>query len=279
MLPLKNIKSSHLIFSKIDLLKLITNNNKKLYDGAKKCLIKNSHEEFCLYQFLCPKEVKGKTRILIGEKKDGCYVMLDDFENIKIAYSIGISYKIHFDKTLADKGIDIYMYDHTIDKLPYENIRFHWKKIGLGGKSSILNNIQTLHDMIKENGHTEEKNMILKIDIEGAEWNSLDKVSEDVLKQFKYILIEYHFFRINLPLFFKVLRKMHKTHQVFYVHCCPFVGISTFGNNRICSAIEVSYIIRTGYEFVKDKSIYPIQKFSYGSKEGFNINILKLFDY
>ena len=35
--------------------------------------------------------------------------------------------------------------------------------------------------------------MILKIDVEGWEWNSLNELNEDILKQFKYILIEYHF--------------------------------------------------------------------------------------
>ena len=70
-------------------------------------------------------------KILIGEKRDGGYVLLDDFKNIKIAYSFGISNNIHFDKELADKGIDVYMYDHTINQLPFNNSRFHWKKIGI----------------------------------------------------------------------------------------------------------------------------------------------------
>lgn len=47
----------------------------------------------------------------------------------------------------------------------------------------------------------------------------------------------------------------------------------------LCSAIEVSYIIKEGYKFAKDKTIYPIPEFSYGHKEDFNINILKLYDY
>ena len=49
-----------------------------------------------------------------------------------------------------------------------------------------------------------KKNMILKIDIEGSEWNSVNDISEDVLKQFKYILIEYHFFKIYPELFYKI---------------------------------------------------------------------------
>ena len=166
------------------MLKLMTYNNKALYEGAEKCLEKNPDEELCLYQFLCPKKVIGKKRVLIGEKSDGCYVMLDDFENIKIAYSIGIRNIIQFDKALADKGIDIYMYDHTINKLPYSNEKFHWKKIGIGGNSERKYNIQTIEEMMKENGHLNEKNMIFKMDVEGAEWNSLKDLSENVLLQF-----------------------------------------------------------------------------------------------
>ena len=113
-----------------------------------------------------------KTGILIEEQSDGCYVMPNDFENIKVAYSIGINKRIHFDKALAYKGIDVYMYDHTLNDLPFNNTKFHLKKIGIGGNLERRHNIQTLCDMMKENGHLEEKNMILNIEIEGAEWNS-----------------------------------------------------------------------------------------------------------
>ena len=242
---------------------------------------KNCDEELCLYQILCPKNVIGKNRVLIGKKSDGCYVMLDDFENIKIAYSIGIRNEIQFDKALADKGIDVYMYDHTINKLQYLNKKFHWKKIGIGGNSEKTYNIQTIQDMMKENGHLNEKNIIFKMDVEGAEWNSLKDLPEKVLLQFKYLLFEYHFSKPknDLVLFYNVLKKIYKTHQPFYVHCSPFGEAISFGNNRLCKAIEVSYIIRDGYKFIKDKTIYPMQEFSYGHREDFNINILKLFDF
>ena len=50
------------------------------------------------------------------------------------------------------------MYDHTINSLPYNNSRFHWKKIGIGGNSERKYNIQTIEDMIKNNRHKKEKN-------------------------------------------------------------------------------------------------------------------------
>jgi hypothetical protein len=263
-------------YSNMELLKLMTLNDKALYEGAQRCLYKNPDDELCIYQFLCPKKVQGKTLILLGDKLDGSYVILDDFENIKIAYSIGIFTLVQFDKALADRGIDVYMYDHTIDKLPYENDKFHWKKIGLGANSTKENNLQTLEEMMKENGHLQEKNMILKIDIEYNEWNSLNDISENVLCKFKYILVEFHFWKNEQKLYYDVLKKLHKTHQPFYIRCGS--GIVNFGNNRICDCIEASYIIRSGNSFTTDKTIYPIPEFSSDTFISFNINIFKLFD-
>ena len=50
--------------------------------------------------------------------------------------------------------------------------------------------MKTLDELIKENSHENEKNMILKYDIEGSEWNILYKLKNETLKQFKYIVIE-----------------------------------------------------------------------------------------
>ena len=117
-----NIKKHSHIISK---LKQIINDTSPLYDDIQKCLIRDPDAELCIYQFLCPKQVKGKKRILLGNQGDGSYVMLNDFENITIAYSIGIRELIQLDKALADRNIDVYMYDHKNNKLPYENKRFH----------------------------------------------------------------------------------------------------------------------------------------------------------
>ena len=45
----------------------------------------------------------------MGSKKDGGYILLNDFENVKIAYSFGLANEISFDKDLADRNIDVFM--------------------------------------------------------------------------------------------------------------------------------------------------------------------------
>ena len=271
---------------KIMLLKIITSNNKVKYQGIENCLLNDPDSQNCIYHLIVPKKVIGKERILIGAKKDGCYVLLNDFTNIKVAYSFGIERKIQFDRYLADKGIDIYMYDHTINSLPYNHTKFHWKKIGITGKNKSNNIMKSLEELIIENGHSSEENMILKIDVEHAEWESLKDIPSKILSQFKYILIELHFndeIESNEELlYYNVLKNIYKTHQCFYLRCANRYKITNFGNNRICRYLEVSYIIKKDNKFTKDPTIYPIKNFDYSKEipnmEEMNLNVLKLFD-
>ena len=234
------------ISDKINLLKIIYNNNKKYYQGAENCLLNDPDKQLCIYHLLVPKKVIGKEKILTGRKRDGSYVILNDFKNIKIAYSFGISRMIQFDKFLADRGIDVYMYDHTIKSLPYNNKNFHWKKIGISGKNNKNRLLKSFEELIIENGHISEENMILKMDVEHSEWESLRDLPDKMLSQFKYILIEYHFNETTalneILLYYNVIKKINQTHQIFYIRCHNRYLIVNFGNNRICKYLEVSYI-------------------------------------
>ena len=189
---------------------------------------------------------------------------------------------IQFDQGLADRGIDVYMYDHTIKGLPYNNAKFHWEKIGICGRNGESDQLKTLEHLLEKNGYTSEKNMILKMDIESAEWESLKDVSEDVLKQFKYIIIEYHFLSDKVELYYNIIRKIYKNHQAFYLRCHGRNEVAEFGNNMICRYLEISYVIREGNHFDKDDSIYPNYKFDFHGPNPnpsfeINLNILKLF--
>ena len=80
------------------ILKNLTNNDEVLYQKVKNCLDKDPDEQMCIYHLLCPKEVVGKNRVLAGPNQEGgTYVMLDDFDDIKICYSLGIDHNVDFD--------------------------------------------------------------------------------------------------------------------------------------------------------------------------------------
>ena len=194
---------------------------------------------------------------------------------------------IQFDDELAKRGIDVYMYDHTINSLPYENKKFHWKKIGICGKNTRGDKLKTLEELLVENGHTKEKNMILKMDVEFYEWDSVLDLKEETLNQFKYIAIEFHFKSQheykNTDIYYHVFKKLYQTHQPFYIRCNENRGNKVdFGNNRICHIMEVCYIIREGNLFTKDETVFPEYEFDYSPIENnkliMNLNLLRLFD-
>ena len=274
------------IDSRIKLLRMITNNNIFEYKGPENCLLNDPDSQLCFYHLIYPRKVIGKKRILLGPKADGSYVILDDFLNVKIAYSFGISNMIQFDYELAIRGIDVYMYDHSINSLPYNHPKFHWKKLGICGNKEKNEQLKTLEELMIENGHLSEENMILKIDVEHWEWEALNDLKDEILNQFKYILIEFHFTNLETEeqLYYNVLKKLNKSHQVFYFRCHIRENIVQYKNNRICMYLELSYIIKKGNYFQKDDSIYPIYDFDYigpneDKKKEINYNFLHLFDF
>ena len=106
--------------------------------------------------------------------------------------------------------------------------------------------------------------MILKIDIEGNEWDILNEIKDNILNQFKYIILELHFLKVeDYELYFNCLKKLLKNHQVFHIHCCNCGSLFEIGDNPICNIIEISYIIKEGNIFKKDNTNYPNKEFDY----------------
>ena len=93
--------------------------------------------------------------VRVGRRGDGGYVMIDDFckGNGGVAYSFGISNEISCDADMAKLGYEVFMYDMTINGLPYTHEKFHFFKEGIGGKKDEAKSLDTLENFIKRNGH------------------------------------------------------------------------------------------------------------------------------
>ena len=235
----------------------------------------NIKNESCIYQLLRPKGVLGKNKLRIGVNSDGGYILLNDFENIKIAYSFGIGNELSFEKELADKNIDVFMFDHTIEALPFTNPKFHWNKIGITYKKGENNNTKTLNEILEGNGHTKEKDMILKLDIEGCEWNILNEMNPDVLIQFKYIVIEFHFEDVSASKYQEVFKKLNQTHQIFHLHCNNCCPIINFDGYNLCSSLEISFLIREKNTFIDYSGYFPVKNLDFKNIE--NMEDINLF--
>lgn len=218
-------------------------------------------------QLLHVMQLVGKPLVRIGKMSDGGYVMIDDFTSQKVAYSFGISDDVSWDKDMASRGYDVFMYDHTIVRLPEENIKFHWKKIGIS-QFDNSENCNSLKFIINENGHANQEKMILKMDVEGAEWASLSTVPSDIMNKFSQIVLEMHFgdptgqqgFEHWVDSYYhiiKMLKNINQTHQLIHVHGNNYGHVITAGGLNVPISLEVLYANKAEYEFSDIEKIYP----------------------
>jgi len=220
-----------------------------------------------LKSLLSPKKVLGFELIRVGKKNDGGYVMLnnDFFKSSPIAYSFGISNDTSWDQAIANLGKNIYMYDHTIDKLPTKNPKFNFFKIGLTG-SLVSPNLKTIEELLIINNHQDESNLLMKMDIEDCEWDVFNTVSSDILNQFSQIVLEFHNLspfldnaKYNLVL--DVLKKINLTHQSVHIHANTDISVPHIMLDIVLpELLEVTFVRKKDINFnlQENDQLYPL---------------------
>ena len=202
-----------------------------------------------VFEALKPKSVAGGRKIRVGGQHDGSYVMLEppDDARRKIAYSFGISTYAPWDLEMARRGYEIFQYDGTVDQSPDRHplIKFH--KLNITGDESPSKSETNIARIISGHGHQDCWNIILQMDIEGAEWGVLERISEEDLNHFEQIIVEWHWFptddRLELERRLGLLLKLNRTHQTIHIHA-PNSAIPTVlqGLRVLPQVFEVAYV-------------------------------------
>jgi Methyltransferase FkbM domain len=224
------------------------------------------HTTQSILKLVSPMDAVGCDLVRKGHLNDGGYVMLDSGLRDAVAYSLGIAGDVSWDKEMAALGCQIYQYDHTIDALPEENPAFHWFRIGIAGQDSADGKLCSLDTLIRRNGHLGRSDLILKMDIEGAEWGLFEAMPQATLQQFSQIVMEMHSFARGAALgngaavlkgFESILRKLDETHQVVHIHSNNNGPLGIIGGTVIPDLLELTYVRRSDHEFRECRRIFP----------------------
>ena len=197
----------------------------------------------------------GSKLVRLGSSGDGGYFLPETYTNCDGAISGGISDNNDFEYALAITGIPVVQFDHTIDAPPKESKLLYFKKekLGFGGVSLS----HTLAEF-KELTGKELKNGILKLDIEGSEFDFLGESDTETLSRFDIIVIELHFLgSIYKDLFWKkvcdslnLINQSHKSIIAIGNNSRPYVQI---GGVPICDIIEITFIRKNAAVPIFDK--------------------------
>ena len=172
-------------------------------------------------------------KIRLGKDYDGGYIICEipDIE-YDLFISAGIDNDISFEEKFCEKynRTTCYAFDGTINdiKINNTNVKFIKKNIGITENDNITN----LHTLINNN-----QSLFLKMDIEGAEYDWLESLTEEQLNKFSQIVIEFHY-----PCSMNVFSKINKFFYLVHFHGNNFCGYCYINNIPVPNVFECTYV-------------------------------------
>lgn len=196
----------------------------------------------------------SKTLVRLGGAGDGGYLVPDDFDGIGACFSPGVSAIANFELAMAEKGIPSYMADYSVDGPPLNHPSFDFEKKFLGVTNDEI--YITLGDWVERKAEN-PFDLILQMDIEGAEYAVLLDVPEEVLQRFRILVIEFHGLNrlasnAGVELIEAVFTRLAKYFDIVHIHPNNCSTVLKYGEVEIPSVMEFTFLRKdrnqaTGY--------------------------------
>lgn len=168
--------------------------------------------------------------VRIGGNNDGGYLLPDDLEGIEACFSPGVDVTASFEKDLLERGIKSHLADASVDAPPDGLEVASFTKSFLGGVTNQTH--MTMESWVHGNG-SYIGDLLLQMDIEGAEYETILATPNTILNRFRIIAIEIHNVQdwfnpvawgCVKTFFNKLTTKFHVVHN-HPNNNCPFVQI------------------------------------------------------
>jgi hypothetical protein len=197
--------------------------------------------------------------IRIGGETDGGYLVPDDLQGIEVCFSPGVSRVADFESDLASRGINCFLADYSVDAPPLDNKLFHFEKKFLGQTEDSM--YTTLESWVARNAPN-QREFILQMDIEGAEYPVILDTSSETLRKFRILVIEFHrmeslYDRYGFDLIDFTFRKLLKDFAVVHIHPNNFARPIAFGKYEIPPFMEFTFLRKDRISSRKSAVTFP----------------------
>jgi hypothetical protein len=169
---------------------------------------------------LQPVALKNCTLKRFGSVNDGGYLMCENLiEPLDAVYSYGVGPNDDWACDVSRKyHVPVHQYDCFDPARPTCNggtFVFHDECVGDRTGSTESHLFDTLENQIRKNGDT-GRHLLIKMDIEGAEWDSLLAAPDGLLESIPQLPMEMHGF--DDPKIVEVLRKLNRNFYLVNLH-------------------------------------------------------------
>jgi hypothetical protein len=185
--------------------------------------------------------------IRLGGDHDGGYLLPDDLEGIAACFSPGVSDEASFEEAILARAIRCYQIDASIENSPVQDhplVQFERKFLGPATEGNFI----SLEDWVNEKEPETRGDLLLQMDIEGAEWLVLAATPDELLRRFRIICIELHdlehlFAPFAFSLMERIFEKLLRNFYVVHVHPNNWTEMAAVSRRyRVPSVLEYTFI-------------------------------------
>lgn len=214
-----------------------------------------------LLSLLRPHRALGRDKVRIGSAHDGGYVMLDDFTGIRSVIGCGVGLDVAFEFELAEKGLRVDLFDHTVAGPPRAHERFCFHRLRIAARASAGIAAVDLDDIARQY-ELPANSAVLKIDIEGDEWQLFAGASALALRPYRQIVCEFHWLENAgdpawLARSLAAMRKLTADFAIVHVHANNYSPLLTIGDWRVPSVLELTFASRRHYRLRRSGEEFP----------------------
>ncbi len=206
---------------------------------------------------LRPKQIDRAMKRM-GSNSDGGYLIPDDLDGIGGCVSPGVNVECSFDTDIANLGIDVFLADASVSGPPVAHERFTFSKLFFDTFNS--DDTITIDEFCKD--IAPQQDLVLEMDIEGAEYRVLNSASESLLSRFRIMAIEFHDLdQLFNPFGFReikcVFQKLLKTHTVVHIHPNNIGSPAVHGSISIPPCMEFTFYRNDRGTFIDSPLSFP----------------------
>lgn len=156
--------------------------------------------------------------VRLGAEGDGGYLVPDDLEGVVACFSPGVAREASFERALLARGARCFLADASVSQPPLQDARVDFERKHLG----VIDDEHTL-TMDQWLSRAPDGDLLLQMDIEGAEYSVLLATTPDALRRFRIIVVEVHqldglFDRGRFRFFASFFRKLLHDFHVVHLH-------------------------------------------------------------
>jgi len=212
---------------------------------------------------LTPWDVEGVGKVRIGGPADGGYVMLDRLRPGQAVFSYGVGPDSSFDADLGRRGHRVFLFDHTVERpagdLPAGCL---FTREGVAPEPRPEERLETIANHLDRHGCLGRRDLILKLDIELAEWLVLASMPDEVLACFEQIVVEFH--GLNAlgqdglrQLVVAALRRLNARFTLCHVHGNVHGRIALAEGVPVVPVLEATYVRTELVTRRASRTLYP----------------------